>query len=213
MLHPFCCWLLPIWPKLDFWAEHGAYGLCRLGWQCNRAKMSFSWPYMIVSMIWNTAELYVSHLSRATAIVLLIAANLAPAGFLGWKWSLWPVLVWLVLQRSKAVFFLTLYDSINEMKHSRNCLHYTSTLPQTIFVVDGCQFGPSWMFIISMIWNTSELSTSHQILPCSVFTHIKKAVWDTISNTPNVYLLLNIFEWYSNIMMTIMNEYLYIKYF
>ena len=52
----FCCLLLPIWPKLDFWAEIGAYGLCRLGWRYNRAKLSFSWPYMIVSMIWNTSE-------------------------------------------------------------------------------------------------------------------------------------------------------------
>ena len=24
-----------------FWAEHGAYGLYRLGWQCNRAKLYF----------------------------------------------------------------------------------------------------------------------------------------------------------------------------
>ena len=50
----FCCWLLPIWPKLDFWAENGAYGLFQLGWRYNGANMSFSWSYMIVSMIWNT---------------------------------------------------------------------------------------------------------------------------------------------------------------
>ena len=43
-----------------------------------------------------------------------------------------------------------------------------------IFVVDFWQFGPSWMFLLSMIWNTSELSTSHRILPWYVFTHIKK---------------------------------------
>ena len=51
----FCCWLLPIWPKLEFWAENVAYGLCRLGWRYNRAKLSFSWPYMIVSMIRNSS--------------------------------------------------------------------------------------------------------------------------------------------------------------
>ena len=34
----FCCWLLPIWPKLDFWAENGAYGMCRLGWWYKGAK-------------------------------------------------------------------------------------------------------------------------------------------------------------------------------
>ena len=49
--------------------------------------------------------------------MLLIAANLALAGCLGWKWSLWPVPTWLALQRIKAVFPLTLYDSINDMKH------------------------------------------------------------------------------------------------
>ena len=44
---------------------------------------------------------------------LLIAANLALAGYLGWKWSLWPVPTWMAVQQSKAVFFLTLHDSIN----------------------------------------------------------------------------------------------------
>ena len=52
----FICWLLPIWPKLDFWAENGAYGLCRLGWRYNGAKLSFYLNYMIVSMIWNTSD-------------------------------------------------------------------------------------------------------------------------------------------------------------
>ena len=115
-----CCWLLPIWD------ENGSYGLCWIGWRYNGAKLSFSWPYMIVSMTWNTSELSALHLSRVTAI----------------------------------------------------------------FVVEFCQFGPSWMFILSMIWNTSELSTSHHIPLWSVFTHIKKAAWATISNTQNVYLVL-----------------------
>ena len=48
--------------------------------------------------------------------LLLIAANLVLARFLGWKWSLWHVPAWLAVQRSKSVFFLTLYDSINDMK-------------------------------------------------------------------------------------------------
>ena len=52
----FCCWFLPIRPKLDVWAENGAYGLCRLGWRYNGAKLSFSWHYIIVSMIWNSSE-------------------------------------------------------------------------------------------------------------------------------------------------------------
>ena len=134
-------------------------------------------------MIWNTSELFVSHLSRATAIfvvdccqfgpsciyglkmelmacadlvggttdksclfpdriwyyqwyetltnclqntssvpqpfLLLMATNLALTGFLGWKWRLWHVPTWLAVQRSKAVFFLILYDIINDMKHFR----------------------------------------------------------------------------------------------
>ena len=49
--------------------------------------------------------------------ILLMAANLTLAGFLGWKWSLWHVLTWLAVHRSKDVFFLTLYDSINDMKY------------------------------------------------------------------------------------------------
>ena len=49
--------------------------------------------------------------------VLLIAANLAQVGFLGWKWSLWPVMALLAVQRSKAVISLTLYISINDMKY------------------------------------------------------------------------------------------------
>ena len=52
----FCCWLLPIWLMLDVWAENGAYGLSRIVWGYNWAKLSFSWPYMIVSMIWNNSE-------------------------------------------------------------------------------------------------------------------------------------------------------------
>ena len=164
----FWCWLLLIWPKLNFSAENGAYGLCWLGWRYNGENLYFSWPYMIVSMIWNTSELSASHLSCDTAIfaadcfqfvsswifglkmklmaypelvggtteksylfpdlicyyqwyetlpnclhytsavaqpfLLLIAANLALAGFLDWKLSLWYVPAWLAVQRSKAVF-------------------------------------------------------------------------------------------------------------
>ena len=177
----FFCWLLPIWPKLDVWAENVAYCLCRLVWRYTRTKLYFFWPYMILSMIWNTFELSASQISRATAILvvdscqfgpswmfelkmelmasvdlvggtteksclfsdlilyyqwyeillsclhhttavpqsflLLIAANLALAGCLSWKWSLWPVPAWLAVQWSKSVFFLTLYDSINDMKY------------------------------------------------------------------------------------------------
>ena len=180
--HSHFCWrFLPIWPYLDVWAQNGAYGLCRLVWQYNRVNLSFSWPYMIVSIIWNISELSSSHRSCATDIfvvdccefgpnwmfglkmelmacaglvcgtpeqvccftelicyyqwyetllnclhhtsavpqpfLLLIAANLTLAGCLGSKWSLWPVPSWLVMQQSKSVFLLTLYNSIIDMKN------------------------------------------------------------------------------------------------
>ena len=41
----------------------------------------------------------------------------------------------LEVQRSKAVFFLTLYDSINDMKYFQNCLHYTSAVPQPFLLL------------------------------------------------------------------------------
>ena len=49
--------------------------------------------------------------------LLLIAANLALDGFWAENWSLWPMRTWLAVQQSKAVFFLTLYDNINDMEH------------------------------------------------------------------------------------------------
>ena len=49
--------------------------------------------------------------------LLLIAANLAQAGFLGWKWSLWPMPTWLAVKWSKALFLLALYDSMNDMNY------------------------------------------------------------------------------------------------
>ena len=85
---PFCCWLLPIWPKLDFWAEHGAYGQFRLGWWYNGAKLYFSWPYMIVSIIWNSSSLSPSHLSRATAIFVVDCCQFGPSWIFGLKMEL-----------------------------------------------------------------------------------------------------------------------------
>ena len=81
----FCCWLLVIWPKLDVWAENRAYGLCQLGWRYNGAKLSFSWTYMIVSMIWNTSEMSPSHLSRATVIFVADGCQFVPSWIFGLK--------------------------------------------------------------------------------------------------------------------------------
>ena len=125
---------------------------------------------MIVSMISNTSETVSitpkpCH-SHFCCWLLPIWPMLA---FLSWKWISWSVLAWLAVQRRKAVFFLTLYDSINDMKslwavcitpqpcHSH---FYCWLLPiwpplhlsraTAIFVVDCCQFGPSWIFRLIM---------------------------------------------------------------
>ena len=84
----FCCWLLPIWPKLDFWAENGAYGLCRHGWRYNGAKLYFSWPYIIVSMIWNTSEISALHLSPAKSIFVVDCCQFRPSLIFGLKMEL-----------------------------------------------------------------------------------------------------------------------------
>ena len=81
----FRCWLLKIWPELVCWAENGAYSLCWLGWRYNGAKLSFSWSYMIVSMVWITSELTASHVSRATAIFVVDCCQLALDECLGKK--------------------------------------------------------------------------------------------------------------------------------
>ena len=84
----FSCWFLLIWPKLNFWAENGAYGLCGLGWRYNGAKLFFSWPYIIVSMIINTYELSPSNLSRATAIFVVDWCQFGPSWMFGLKMEL-----------------------------------------------------------------------------------------------------------------------------
>ena len=45
------------------------------------------------------------------------------------RW-IWSVPAWLALQRSKAVFLLTLHDSINDMKHFQNL--YITPLPALV---------------------------------------------------------------------------------
>ena len=52
---------------------------------------------------------------------------------------------WLVVQQSKAIFFLNLYDSINYMKYSELSVSHLSRAT-AIFIVDCCHFDLSWMF-------------------------------------------------------------------
>ena len=53
---------------------------------------------------------------------------------------------WLVVQHSKDVLLLTLYDSINYMKYFQKLSPSHLSPATAIFVVDCCQFGPSWDF-------------------------------------------------------------------
>ena len=71
-----------------FWAEHGAYVLYRLGWWYNRAKLYFSWHYMIVLMVWNTSVISPSHLSRATAIFVVGCCQFGPSWIFGLEMEL-----------------------------------------------------------------------------------------------------------------------------
>ena len=52
---------------------------------------------------------------------------------------------WLEVQRIKAIFSLTLYELINDVKYSKlSSLHLSRAT--AIFVVDCCQFVPSFIF-------------------------------------------------------------------
>ena len=113
----FCCWLLTIWPNLDIWAENGSYGLCRLGWRYNGENLVFTWPYMIITMIWNTSKIFVFLLRRATAMFVVDCCQFDPSWILGPKMELLALPTWLAVQRTKSVFLLILYDNINYMNH------------------------------------------------------------------------------------------------
>ena len=49
---------------------------------------SFSWPYMIVSMVLNSSELSASHLSRVTAIFVVDCCQFGPSWIFGLKMEL-----------------------------------------------------------------------------------------------------------------------------
>ena len=136
----FCCWLLPMWPKMDFCAENGAYGLCWLGWRYNRATLSFSWPNMIVSMIWNTFKLSALHLSRATAIFDVDCCQFGPSWMFGLKLELMACADLVSVTSEKIWIFLILYDSINDMIY----LWFFCITPQPCHSHFWCWLLPIW---------------------------------------------------------------------
>ena len=112
-----CCQFGPSWIfglKMELMA-------C-VGLVCDTTEQS----YLLPDLIWwyQLYETLPNCLHPTSAVpqpfLLLIAANLALVGFLGWKWSLWSVPAWLEVQRSKAVFLLNLYDGINDTNNFLN---------------------------------------------------------------------------------------------
>ena len=71
-----CCQFGPIWIfglKMELLACADLVGVT------NGAKLSFSWPYMIVSMIWKNSELSALYLIRATAIFVVGCCQFGPS--------------------------------------------------------------------------------------------------------------------------------------
>ena len=120
-------WKLRLWPVLIWLAVQ---------WR----KFVFSLTLHVCINDMKTSQLSTLYLRRATAILLLITANLAQAGFFGWKWNFWFVRAWLAVQQIKTLFVLTLYDSINTMKHFRNFF----ITPQPCHIHFCCPLLPIW---------------------------------------------------------------------
>ena len=108
-----CCQFGPSWMfglKMELMACSGLFGsTTEQSYIFSDLIWYYKWYEIITTCLHHTS-------SVPQPFLLLIAVNLAQAGFLSWKWSLWPVPSWLVVQRRKAVFFLILYLIINGMK-------------------------------------------------------------------------------------------------
>ena len=131
----FCCWLLPIWPKMDVWAENGAYGMCRLGWQYNEAKLSFSWTTMLLLMIWNTSELSPLHLRRVTAIFVVDCCQFDPSWISWAENEVWACADLAGGTMDKNCLFPELTCEIRWLEILLNCLHHTSAVSQPILLL------------------------------------------------------------------------------
>ena len=114
------CRLMPIWPKLDFWAENGAYGLCQLGWRYNGAKVYFYWPYIIESMIWNTYENVSITLLPCHSHFVVDWCQFGPSWSFGLKMELLAYAGLVGGTTEQIYIFLTLYECINYMKYFWN---------------------------------------------------------------------------------------------
>ena len=90
-----------------------------------------------------------SHLSRATFSFGVDSCQFGPNWMFGLKMELMACPDLVGGTTEQICFFLTLYYTINDMKHFRifssNMSHATF-----FFVVDCCQCGPSWLFGLKM---------------------------------------------------------------
>ena len=131
----FCCWLLTIWPLLDFWAENGAYGLCRLRWWFYRENLYFDWHYMIVSMIWNNSELSVLHLSPATAIFVVDCCQFGHNWSFGLKMELMACANFFGGTTDQSCLLTDIILYYQWYETLPNFLHYTSAVPQPFLLL------------------------------------------------------------------------------
>ena len=143
---------------------------------------------MIVSMIWKSYELSVSHFIRATAIFVVDCCQFGPSCVFGLKIELMASADLVGGTTEKVVFFWP-YMIVSMIRNTYDLSASHLIHDTAIFVVDCCQFGPSSIFglkmeimacaslvggtkeqsylspwphkIVSMIWNTYTLSTSH----------------------------------------------------
>ena len=128
-----------------------------LGWRYNRAKLSISWPNMIVSVIWNSSEIFASHLSRATAIFGVDCCQFSPSWIFGLTTELIILcrLGWQYL-RAKLYFYWPYMMVLIIWNNSKLSASHLSRAT-AIFVVDCCQFGPSC--ILGLKWSLWNVPT------------------------------------------------------
>ena len=123
--------------------------MCRLGWGYNWAKLYFYWPYMIVSMVWNTSEYLRQTSDVPQPFLLLIDANLALAGCLGWNgaYGLYR-LGW--RYNGAKLYFSWSYMIVSMIWNSPKMFASNRSRATVLFVVDCCQFDLFWMFGLKM---------------------------------------------------------------
>ena len=101
---------------------------------------------MILSMIWNTTEISALHLSRSTAIIFVDCCQFGPRWIFGLKMELMACagLVGGTTEQSCIFPEIISKHQVYEILLKLSPSHLSRAT--AIFVVDGCQFCPSWIF-------------------------------------------------------------------